>query len=204
MDGVDPRTGGPLGQRLRPDGVRGFDLTFSAPKSVSVLSAICGGEVERTVVDAHDRAVAAVMRAIEERATTRSGRNGVYRLDVAGLAALLVRHRTSRTLDPQLHTHAVVAAKVRSVDGRWRALDATMVYRDQRALGAIYQAALRAELTERLGVAWGAVVKGQAELVGVPEELTEAYSTRAEQVRERLARKLAAFAQGRGAGAVWA
>jgi conjugative relaxase-like TrwC/TraI family protein len=89
-----------LGRRLRSGGVRGFDLTFSAPKSVSVLAAICGGVVERAVIAAHDEAVRAVIEAIEERATTRSGANGIYRSDVTGVAALLVRHRTSRTLDP--------------------------------------------------------------------------------------------------------
>ncbi len=198
MGGLDPRTGEPLGQGLRADGVRGFDLTFSAPKSVSVLSAICGGEVEREVVAAHDEAVRAVMRAIEERATTRAGHNGIYRVDVAGVSVLLVRHRTSRSLEPQLHTHAVVAAKVRSVDGRWRALDATMLYRDQRALGALYQAALRAEVTARLGVAWKPAVKGQAEIAGVDEQLLESFSSRAEQIRTRLARKAARFSKEHG------
>src|SRR5512140_559914 len=66
MAGRHPRSGEPLGRRLRSDGVRGFDLTFSAPKSVSVLAAMCGGGVERVVVDGHDAAVAAVMRVIEE------------------------------------------------------------------------------------------------------------------------------------------
>jgi conjugative relaxase-like TrwC/TraI family protein len=198
MDGLDPRSGEPLGRRLRQDGVRGFDLTFSAPKSVSVLSALCGGQVEREVVAAHDEAVRAVMSAIEERATTRAGHNGIYRVDVAGLSALLVRHRTSRALEPQLHTHAVVAAKVKSVDGRWRALDATMLYRDQRALGALYQAALRAELTARLDVAWNPAVKGQAEIAGVDERLLDSFSSRAEQIRRRLARKAARFSKEHG------
>ena len=193
LDGLHPRTGERLGQRLRPDGVRGFDLTFSAPKSVSVLSAVAGGEIERAVIAAHDAAVRAVLGLIEERATTRTGRNGVYRIDVTGLAALLVRHRTSRTLDPQLHTHAVVAAKVKGVDGCWRSVDAAFFYRDQRALGALYQAALRAELTGRLGVRWGEVVKGQAELRDVPQALCEVFSRRSVQVRELLAQRLREF-----------
>jgi len=184
MAGEDPRSGGPLGRRLRLDGVRGFDLTFSAPKSVSVLSAVCGGDAERAVLDAHDAAVLAVMRVVEERASTRAGINGIYRVDAAGVVVLLVRHRTSRALDPQLHTHAVLAAKVMSTDGRWRAIDASMLYRDQRALGALYQAALRAEVTARLGVAWGPVVKGQAEILGVPSELLEVFSRRAVQVQD--------------------
>ena len=160
MAGLDPRSGESLGRGLRRDGVRGFDLTFSAPKSVSVLSALCGGEVEREIIAAHDAAVVAVMRVVEERASTRRGTNGVFRVDVAGVAVLLVRHRTSRALDPQLHTHAVLASKVRGVDGVWRALDASMVYRDQRMLGALYQAALRAELTGAAGGGVGAGGQG--------------------------------------------
>ncbi len=198
MAGVDPESGGPLGRRLRLDGVRGFDLTFSAPKSVSVLSAVCGGEVERAVLAAHDAAVVAVMRVVEERASTRAGVNGIYRVDAAGVAVLLVRHRTSRALDPQLHTHAVLAAKVKSADGRWRSIDASMLYRDQRVLGALYQAALRAEVTTRLGVAWGPVVKGQAEIAGVPAGLLEAFSRRAAQVHQAVAVKAGRFRSAHG------
>ncbi len=198
MAGLDPRSGEPLGRGLRRDGVRGFDLTFSAPKSVSVLSALCGGEVEREVIAAHDAAVAAVMRVIEERASTRRGINGVFRVDVAGVAVLLVRHRTSRALDPQLHTHAVVASRVRGVDGVWRALDASMLYRDQRMLGGLYQAGLRAELTARLGVAWTPVVKGQAEIAGMPAQLLEAFSRRAAQIRDVVASKAQRFGAGNG------
>jgi len=111
---------------------------------------------------------------------------------------LFVRHRTSRALDPQLHTHAVVGAKVKSVDGRWRALDATMLYRDQRVLGALYQAALRAELTARLGVGWGPVVRGQAEIAGVDRGLLEVFSKRARQVARVLERRVAGFVEEHG------
>jgi len=198
MVGEDPRSGEPLGRRLRSDGVRGFDLTFSAPKSVSVLSAVCGGEAERAVLAAHDAAVLAVLKVVEERASTRAGVNGICRMDAAGVAVLLVRHRTSRAFDPQLHTHAVLAAKVVSADGRWRAIDASMLYRDQRALGALYQAALRAEVTARLGVAWDPVVKGQAEILGVPPGLLEVFSRRAAQVQDAVGVKADRFRAANG------
>ena len=68
-----------------------------------------------------------------------------------------------------------------------------MLYRDQRMLGALYQAALRAELTARLGVGWGPVVKGQAEIVGMPVELLEAFSRRAAQIRGAVAGKADRF-----------
>jgi len=182
LDGLDPVSGVALGQRPRPDGVRAYDLTFSAPKSVSVLAGLVGGETEREVIGAHDAAVAAALGVLEERATTRGGKNGVNRLDAGGLTALLVRHRTSRERDPQLHTHALVFAKVQGPDGRWRALDAGIVFRAQRMFGAAYQSALRSEMTVRLGVEWGPVEKGQADLVGFDEELLQAFSTRSEQV----------------------
>src|SRR5258708_7564058 len=160
VDGRDPETGGQLGRPPRQDGVRAFDLTFSAPKTVSVLLGLLGGEAERAGLAAHDAAVQAALSVLEERATTRAGKNGVERLDAAGLTVLLVRHRTSRALDPQLHTHALAFAKVQGPDGRWRALDARIVFRAQRTFGAIYQSALRSELTRALGVEWGDVTKG--------------------------------------------
>ncbi len=119
LDGRDPRTGERLGQRPRPDGVRAYDLTFSAPKGVSVLAGIVGGETEREVIAAHDAAVKAALGVLEERATTRAGKNGIHRLDAGGLTSLLVRHGTSRSLRPQLHTHG---AGVREGAGGGRAV----------------------------------------------------------------------------------
>jgi conjugative relaxase-like TrwC/TraI family protein len=193
LAGCDPRTGESLGQRPRPDGVRAYDLTFSAPKGVSILAGIVGGETERQVVASHDAAVTAALGVLEERATTRAGKNGIHRLDAGGLTSLLVRHRTSRSLDPQLHTHALVFAKVRATDGRWRALDASIVFRAQRLFGAAYQSALRSEMTTRLGVEWGAVDKGQAEVDGLDPELLAAFSRRSEQVAKAAERRFAAW-----------
>jgi hypothetical protein len=128
------------------------------------------------------------------RTTTRGGKDGVERLDAAGLSVLLVRHRTSRALDPQLHTHALVFAKVQGPDARWRALDARVVFRAQRMFGAIYQSALRSELTRALGVRFGEVSKGQAEIADLAE-LVEAFSTRSVQIKGRLERKLIEWRQ---------
>ena len=66
------------------------------------------------------------------------------------------RQTTSRADDPQLHTHAVISAKVQTDDGRWLALDARYLKRHQRMLGGLYQSVLRAELTHRYGVGVGA------------------------------------------------
>jgi conjugative relaxase-like TrwC/TraI family protein len=194
LDGRDPRTAERLGQRPRPDGVRAFDLTFSAPKTASVLLGLLGGDAERAGLAAHDAAVKAALSVLEERATTRGGKDGVQRLDASGFTVLLVRHRTSRALDPQLHTHALVFAKVQGPDGRWRALDARVVFRAQRTFGAVYQSALRSELTRTLGARWGEVSKGQAEIADLAE-LAEAFSTRSVQIKGRLEQKLMAWRQ---------
>jgi conjugative relaxase-like TrwC/TraI family protein len=190
LEGRHPRTGEQLGQKPLENGVRAYDLTFSAPKSVSLLAGLCGESVERAALSAHEEAVDAALAMLEERATTRGGKGGHERIDTAGISALTVLHRTSRTLDPQLHTHAIVFAKVQGVDGRWRALDARIVFRAQRTFGAVYQSVLRSELSRTLGVHWEEVVNGQAEIAGV-SELTALFSRRSAQIEERLEQKLA-------------
>lgn len=84
------------------------------------------------------------------------------------------RQTTSRLNDPQLHTHVVVSAKVQTVDGRWLALDARMLKRQQRTFGGLYQSVLRAELTHRYGTAFTEIVTGQAEIGRSPGRRLEA------------------------------
>ncbi len=189
--GKHPDTGEQLGQPPRDNTIRAYDLTFSAPKTVSLLASLCGGEIEGAVIDAHERAVAGALSLIEERTTTRGGRGGHIRLDIGGLAVLRVRHRTSRALDPQLHTHALVIARVQGTDGRWRSLDATTMMRGVLAFGAIYQSVLRAELELRFpSIAFGEVVKGQADIAGL-DELKDAFSKRSRQIEKRFAQLIA-------------
>ena len=104
--------------------------------------------------------------------TTRIRRDG-GRLhpDTNGLTMATFRQTTSRADDPQIHTHAVISAKVQTADGRWYALDARYLKKHQRMLGGLYQSVLRAELTDRFGVEWRPIVNGQAEIAGVPNEL---------------------------------
>ena len=177
---LSPTTGRPLGQGWRVDAVTGYDLTFSAPKSVSALWAL-GDPTTVTAVDAaHAAAVRAALGFLDSRASvSRRGKDGVDQIGSAGLSAALFDHRTSRTGDPQLHTHALVINKVRCADGAWRTLDGHEIYHHKKAAGAIYQTALRAELTQRLPVTFGAVSEhGQAEIAGTPENLITAWSTR--------------------------
>lgn len=194
MAGRDPATGEDLGRRYGEESVRGYDSTFSAPKSVSVLFAVGDDQVRDQVVEAHERAVEAVLGWVEDHAHTRLRRHGhIMCVDAGGLVVGLFRQHTSRRLDPQLHTHAVIANRVPAPDGRWLALDARSLMVDQRTLSALYHADLRAELTRRLGVEWETPEYGIAEIAGIPEQVLAEFSQRTNDVQRRLNVKLERF-----------
>jgi conjugative relaxase-like TrwC/TraI family protein len=186
MDGCDPRTG----ERLRPGHGRtkiaGFDLTFSAPKSVSVLFAIPDENTSAGLVDAHERAVEAALAYVEREACfTRRDRNGVRRVRGDGFVAAAYRHRLSRAGDPQLHTHVVVANMTRA-EGRWTSLEAHGLYEHKSAGGAVYRAVLRREVRKRLPwVWWRQVGRGLFEIEGVPEGVLREFSRRRVEIEER-------------------
>ncbi len=186
----------------RHESVAAYDLTFSAPKSVSVLFATTDTATARHLVAAHDQAVRAALDYLEDRAVyTRRGRNGCVVEQGDGLIAAAYRHRMSRSKDPQLHTHVVAANLVRTPsDGQWRSLHATVIYRHARTAGVLYQAHLRAEVRDRLGVTWGPVVKGAGELDGIPNAVLREFSQRRIQI-EQAAQEHGAIALGSKAGA---
>ena len=133
---------------------------------------------------------------IEDHAHTRYRIGGQVRtLDAEGIAAACFRQHTSRALDPQLHTHVVIANRVAADDGRWLALDARTIKLDQRTLSALYHASLRAELTRSLGVEWAEPVHGIAEMAGVPDDVLAEFSSRTKAVEERIEDKLERFVE---------
>jgi conjugative relaxase-like TrwC/TraI family protein len=187
MKGRDPATG----ERLRRVGgrskVAAFDLTFSAPKSVSVLFAIGEPALAWALVEAHESAVDAALGYLErETCRVRRSRGGVRREVGEGFVAAAYRHRMSRAEDPQLHTHVVAANMARGPDGRWTALDATPIYQHAKAAGFLYQAHLRATVRERLPwVSWGPVRNGMAEMEQLAPAVLREFSTRRRQIMER-------------------
>ena len=199
IGGLDPTGSLVLGRRHGEESVRAFDVTFSAPKSVSVLWGLGDDATRVEVLAAHDAAVAAAMGWIERHATTRLRIDGqVCVVDAEGITTALFRQHTSRSGDPQLHTHAVIANRVLAPDGRFLALDARYLKFDQRTVSAVYHAGLEAELTQRLGVVWEAPVHGISELAHVPVGLRAEFSLRSLDVEERLKVKLARFGQSLG------
>lgn len=199
MAGKDPDSHEDLGRRFGETSVRGFDATFSAPKSVSLVWALGDEQIQEEVLEAHDRSVDAVLGWVEDHAHTRLRRSGhVVCVDAEGLIVGVFRQHTSRRLDPQLHTHAVIANRVKAPDGRWLALDARTIKMDQRTLSAVYHANLRSELTARLGVEWRSLEHGIAEIDGVPSEVLAEFSQRTRDVDRRLADKVSRFEESIG------
>ena len=161
----------------------GRDLTFSAPKSVS-LAALVGGD--RRIVDVHDRAVAAALDWVERNAAeTRMKDPETGRMIRAGnqkIVAATFRHDTSRNLDPQLHTHAVLANMVRGEDDKWRSMANEKLYGSKMLLGALYRSELARGLKDLGYDIEKTHADGRFEIAGVSREAIEAFSSRRAEI----------------------
>jgi conjugative relaxase-like TrwC/TraI family protein len=180
--------------------VAGFDLTFSVPKSVSTLWAVSDGGTQALIAQAHHAAIQDVLGLLErDVAATRVGAKGprgaVAQVPVRGVVAASYDHYDSRSSDPQLHTHVVVANRVQAVcDGKWRTLDSRALHSAVTGLSEHYNAVLADHLTRVLGIGWEARERGPGrstawEITGVPQELMDEFSSRTrdiERVKDRL------------------
>ena len=172
--------------------VPGWDLTFSAPKSVSALALAAGDE---RLVKAHDEAVRAAIAQIEERAAvTRIKEPGgrIRQERTNNLAVATFRHETSREQDPQLHTHCVVL-NVTLTERGWRSIESREIYKLQKEGGEIYRAELAARVAqlgyeiEHTHVGEGKGASRGFEIHGVPQNLLDHWSSRSQQVEAALA-----------------
>jgi len=172
----------------RHDAVSGYDLTFTVPKSVSILWGTAPADVQRIIEQTHDDAVAAALDLIERTvATTRSGHGGVVTSPVRGLVALGFKHYETRDGDPHLHTHVAVANRVqRASDGKWLSLDGTALHAAGVMVSEFHQNYLLNLLRQRLGIGFTertttgtnqsfAVIP---DMVGMPKLLLDAFSSR--------------------------
>ncbi len=219
---ASPVTGLPLGtppRELRdlPDGakpqdqpavVSGFDLTFTIPKSVSVLWALSDQATQARILAAHHRAVDRALAWTErEVIATRSGRGGVVSSPVVGMLAARFDHWDTRDGDPHLHTHVAVANRVqRRHDGKWMTLDGAALYRAAVAVSELHENALLDELhhdlgldfTERARTTTRATKAVVLDVTGIPADLVERFSSRARQVEMVEAELLDRFRAGHG------
>ncbi|MPS71372.1 MAG: conjugative relaxase [Novosphingobium sp.] len=176
----------PDGERLDAKDNRrpGYDLTFSAPKSVSLMAYIAGDKRILGPEGAHLKAVQQTMAWVEknlaEGRKTVDGKTSP--VSTGNLVYALFQHDTSRALDPQAHIHAIVANMTRMPDGKWQALHADKLWSNNTVIGSIYHAYLRAEM-EKLGYKVELQGKhGTFEITGVPKAVIEAFSQRREQI----------------------
>ncbi|MEP0316121.1 MAG: MobF family relaxase [Hyphomonas sp.] len=180
LNGHDPKTGARL-TRIGKAHAPGWDMTFSAPKSVSVMWAL-SPPAERTVIEAaHRHAVHAATTHLEDhQAFTRRGKGGAIREPVAGLTIARFHHHTSRDLDPQLHTHAFIFNLAPRPDGSWGSLVSRELYKAQKEAGAVYREHLANGLereghaVERHGTSF--------RLAAIPRDIERAFSKRRQAI----------------------
>ena len=187
LEGIVPDgSGRRLGRREKDGSVThrpGRDLTFSAPKSVSLVAMIGG---DAAVAAAHDAAVKRTLAWLEATTVQTRMRDPETGLLVhAGgqkMVAATFRHEASRNLDPQLHTHAVVANMVQGEDGKWRTMANETLYRRKMLAGMVY----RSELARGLSALGYGIEKthadGRFEIAGVPRSVIDAFSTRRAEI----------------------
>ena len=173
----------PDGTQVGEPGKRalGMDLTFSAPKSVSVLGLVGG---DKRLIEANMKAVQSAMRFAEMHfAEGRVKEQGsAIPVRTGNLVYALFAHDTSRALDPQAHVHAVIANMTRMPNGEWRALHNGQLWRNNTVLGSVYNAALRQNI-EKLGYRIELTGKhGSFEIAGVPRDVRQAFSQRREAI----------------------
>lgn len=211
----------PSGHAAKRDreGVAGFDLTFSPPKSVSAVWALAGPELQGRLYAAHRQAMLETVEWVEANVIqSRAGHGGVAHVDVAGVIASAFDHWDSRAGDPQLHTHLVISNRVQRVsDQSWVTLDSYTLHRHVVAISEMYNSLLFDRLAEAAGTvaesrtdvdldintlieeAEGGQPSGdyeppnRVELAGVPDELIEEFSNRSVLIRQRKDELVAAF-----------
>lgn len=165
----------------------GLDLTFSASKSASVAALVIG---DKRIIEAHDAAVRAAMTVVEERfIKTRFQQDGeIVTKNGEGIIAGIYRHDTSRALDPNLHSHAVIANMVKNENGGYSAIRNEAVYKNQKLITEIYRSDFENRMAD-LGIATERGRFGEVNISGISPEVTEAFSKRRQEILNALDKK---------------
>ena len=162
----------------------GWDLTFSAPKSVSIVWSTCDEQLRQKIEMAQQRAIENAIDYLENHsAKSRTGAGGKVAIDAKVIAGAF-QHSSNREKEPQLHTHTVVANVAYCSDGRWRTIFSPHFYKDQKAISAVYKASLAHGMRE-LGFDVQRT-KESFEISGVSREVIERQSSRSRAITEEL------------------
>ena len=170
----------------------GWDITLSAPKSVSLEALVMG---DRRVIRAHDEAVRATLGFVEGELLQTRGWDPATRrrprVKAEGMVVAGFRHLASRDQDPQLHTHCVLANMTRTASGEWRSVEPTRIRRSQKLIGAYYRNEL-AQRLQALGMAVSPTLVGRVpgfELAGYDRSFLDAFSGRRREILAYLERQ---------------
>lgn len=187
LAGFDP-AGNPLCDNAGSDKhLSGNDICMSPGKSVSVVFARSPEPLRTSIQHAHFDAVKTALGLIEKYASVaRRGHDGRLRERVAGIVCATFEHSTSREMDPQLHTHALVLNVALRDDGSWGTIENRHHYLWLRSADAFYKAKLAANL-RRLGFSLDVNEKSTSfEISGVPSDVCYQFSKRGQQVKRGL------------------
>jgi len=185
MKGFTPDGKKTLCQNAGGNHKAGWDLTFGAPKSVSILWAAADDKLRDGIQKAQLNAVKDSISLIEEHAAyARRGSQGSKREKVEGLITAVFPHSTSRNLDPHLHSHTVVSNVAQRFDGTWGTIDSRQIMLWQKAAGMVYKASLAASMRE-LGFVTE-LDKDSFKIAGVPKKLCNHFSKRTEAIQKEL------------------
>ncbi len=188
--GRDPTGDRQLRHERGSRSVAGVDLLFCAPKAVSLLHLLAPNELGAVAGECHQAAVSDAVGYLERTVLgvrrTRSGTS--HRLATTGAVAAGFVHRTSRALDPHLHTHLVTANVAQGLDGLWSSLDTRRLFAHRGAMQAVYESSLRHSLSVRTGMAWERRTTGRWDLAGVDPVLERLFSQRASGIEEHVFR----------------
>lgn len=183
----------------------GYDVTFTPVKSVSALWAVAPVPVAAAIEQAHNAAVEDALRYLEDHALySRCGAGGVRQVDVRGMVAAAFVHRDSRAGDPNLHTHVAIANKVQTEDGKWLAIDGRLIFQAMVSVSETYNSQLEAHLARELGVSFrersgdDPLKRPVREVVGVPSQLVEGWSSRRAAIEARQAELIDGFQESHG------
>ena len=187
LSGHVPGTDVRLGRKRDGEHVHrpGWDITLSAPKSVSLEALVRG---DRRVIRAHDMAVYETLDWIEKELLETRGWDPETRkrprIAAHGMAVAGFRHMTSRDLDPQLHTHCILANMTRIGSGAWRSVEPTLIRRNAKLIGAYYRNELASQLVG-MGFAVAPRLIGRVpgfELAGYGQDFLDAFSGRRREI----------------------
>lgn len=158
----------------------GYDLTFSAPKSISIL-ALIGGNKE--VLQAYRQSIQEVLVKIEQKyGSCRNKEKGVTEIEkTQNMVFAVFEHADTRAGDPGLHDHCVLMNMTKRADGEWRTLFADEIYTDKLLNGMEFRSILAHKLLA-LGYALRFGEKGTFEIEAIPQHLVDFFSKRHEEI----------------------